>query len=361
MNNKFLIILTVLSLSLAAFLAGYLISQNDFTKRPVSPAGRSANIGGDFLDKFDSSQPESDSSLSGKIFVLSQRAVLSPTLSKEKNSVLYYDKSNGQVFQANPENLSEVVVSSKLLPNLVQTIWSPNKKEVVSIFYDKNGKRFKYYNYQTQKTVDLGTAVKSLAFSPDGSHIAYFKSLGADGAIYTSAPDGSSPRKIIDTRLSGLDIYWPLEEYISFKASVDGRDSVYLLLMTGNLTKILDMDDQADILWSPDGTRLLYSSRESDRVVLRVKEIASSKDTDLNTSSSANKCAWGVSGNYIICSVPRSDNTGEDIYKIPLSGNKELIASPQKAVNTSQIILTGIEDYIMLVNSTDGKIYALKF
>lgn len=354
MNNKSLLILIILSLSLAAFLVGYLVSQNDFSKQP-------ANLGeGSILEKFDENQPSNQVGAPGELIVLSKRAVLSPTLSKEKDSVLYYDKNNGQVFEASPRDLNEKVISNKFLPNLIQTIWSPNKKEVVSVFYDNNGRRFKYYNYQTQRAIDLGTAIKSLAFSPDGSHISYFKALGADGAIYVSAPDGSSTRKIIDTRLSDLEIYWPSPEYISFKTAADGKDSIYLLSMTGNLTRLLDMDGQTDILWSPDGTRLLYSSKGSDGFVLSTKEIKSSEDKDLRVASSANKCAWGVSGTYVICSIPRSDNKGGDIYKIDLSGNKELIASPQKDINTGQLILTGIEDYIMIVNNTDGKLYALK-
>jgi len=354
MNNKSLLILIILSLSVAAFLAGYLISQNGFTKQ-------SANLSeGSILEKFDGNQLSGQVSTSGILTALSKRAVLSPTLSKEKNSVIYYDKSNGQAFEANPRDLSEKVISEKILPNLVRTIWSPNKKEVVSVFYDNNGKRFKYFNYQTQKAVDLGTAIKSLAFSPDGLHVAYLKSLGADGAIYVSAPDGSSPRKIIDTRLSDLEIYWPSPEYISFKTTADGKDSVYLLSMTGDLTRFLDTAGQTNLLWSSDGTRLLYSSKEDNSLVLSMKDVKSSEVTDLEVASPADKCAWGVGNAYIMCSVPKSGSGGEDIYKIDFLGNKELIASPSKNISASQLILTGIEDYIMIVNGTDGKIYTIK-
>ena len=368
MNNKFLITLIVLSLSLAAFLAGYLISRNDFTKQ-------SANLGeGSILDRFDGSRSDSPENSSEELFALSKRAVLSLTLSKEKDSVLYYDKGTGKVYEANPQNLNEKTVSDKPLSNLIDTIWSPNKKEVVSIFYDKNGKRFKYYNYQTQKTVDLGTTVKSLAFSPDGSHVAYFKSLGADSAIYVSAPDGSSPRKIIDTRLSGLDIYWPSPEYISLKTTTDGRDSVYLLSLTGNLTKFVDEPGKVEVLWSAGGAKLLYSTRESNpqtqgaeqssydggNPMLFVKDTLSSSAKALDISTQAYKCSWGINSEYIFCAIGRSGQGGEDIYRIGLSGSRELVATPGKSTNTSQMILTGIEDYVIIVNSTDGKIYAIK-
>lgn len=354
MNNKSLLILIILSLSLAAFLVGYLVSQNSFTRQ-------SANIsGGGILEKFDENQPGSQTGISGSLDILSKRVVLSPTLSKDKNSIMYYDKGDGRAFEANPKDLSERVISEKNLPNLAETIWSPNKKEVVSVFYDNNGKRFKYYNYQTQKVVDLGTTIKSLTFSPDGLHIAYLKSLGADSAIYVSAPDGSSPRKIIDTRLYDMEISWPSPEYISFKATAGGKDGIYLLSMTGELTKFLDASGQINILWSSDGTRLLYSSKEDNGLTLSVKEVNSSEVSDLKVASSANKCTWGAGNSYIICSIPKSGGSGEEIYKIDFAGNRELIFSPQKTTYASQLILTGIEDYIMIVNSADGKIYTVK-
>ncbi|MBI2068698.1 MAG: hypothetical protein HYT67_01150 [Candidatus Yanofskybacteria bacterium] len=383
MNNKFLIVLIVLSLSLAAFLAGYLISQKDFTRQ-------SANIGGGFLEKFDESQPSDLENSSGNLSALSKRAVLSPTLSKEKSSVLYYDKSNGRVFEAGPRDMNpernregpqrasvsygmnERIVSDKPLPNLVETLWSPNKKEVVSVFDTNNGKDFRYYNYQTNKVVGLGKTIRSLAFSPDGSHIAYLRSLGLDGAIYVSSPDGSSPRKVIDTRLADIKLSWPSEEYISFKASVDGRDSVYLLSLTGNLTKFVDEPGKVDVLWSSGGVKILYSTRESGRPMLFIKPARLPDDTQaggdalsssvkaLDISTPAYKCAWGINSDYIFCAVGRSGQGGEDIYKINMDGTKELLFSPAKNISAKQLMLTGTENFLIILNETDGKLYALK-
>lgn len=355
MNNKFLLILVILSLSLAAFLAGYLLSRNDFIRHP-------ANIGeGGLLEKFDGNQQQSAEDVYSKDLVsLSKRAVLSPTISKEKDSVIYYDLRDGRVFETSPKDLKETVVSNKPLPNLISTLWSPNKKEVVSIFDTNNGKDFRYYNYQTNKVADLGRAVKSLAFSPDGSHIAYLRSLGLDSAIYVSAPDGSAPRKIIETRLSDLELSWPSEEYISFKASVDDRNSVYLLSLTGNLTKFVDELGKVDILWSSGGTKLLYSTVENGSPMLFVKDTLSSTTKGLDISTPAYKCAWGINSDYIFCTVRRSGQGGENIYKISMDGTKELLSSPVKNISARQLMLTGTEDFLIVVNETDGKVYALK-
>ncbi len=352
MNQKFLIILIVLTLSVAAFLSGYLISQNGFTKQ-------SANLsGGSILNRFDENQTQKNSSL-GDPFALSRDAVLSPTLSKEKDSVVYYDRKDGKVFQISPRDLQEKLLSATLLPNLIKTVWSPTKKEVVSVFYDNNGERFKYYNYQTRKAVDLGPLVRSAVFSPDGSHLTYFRSQGQNGTIYISSPDGDSPKKIFETRITDLELYWPSPENLAFKTRSGGSDKVYILSTTGELSKVIEEDGQVELLWSSDGNRVLYSV-SANETSLWFKDFLSSENKDLVVSTTASKCSWGIGNDYVVCSVPRSGASGEDIYKIGLDGTKELLASPQKNIVAKQLMLTVLEEFVIILNNLDGKLYALK-
>jgi Tol biopolymer transport system component len=353
MSNKFLMLLVILSLSLTAFLAGYLISHKDFTGQP-------ANLGADnILNKFDEKQAQRESAPKDLV-ALSKGAVISPTLSKEKDSVIYYDQKDGRVFQVNPVDLKEKLISGTLLSNLVKTVWSPNKKEVVSIFYGSDGERFRYFNYQTRKVVDLGALVRSATFSPDGSRLAYFRSQAQNGTIYVSAPDGDAPKKIIDTRLSELDLYWPSQDMLAFKTEIEGRDNIFILSTTGSLTKLLDADGQIDSLWSPDGKKLLYSVKEENQTMLYVKDIPSMTTQSLEVSTTASRCAWSIDGSYVICSIPRSGSGGEDIYKIGANGTKELIASPKKSIVVKQLMLTALEEFIIMVSDLDGKVYSLK-
>src|SRR3989344_259494 len=352
MNNKFLIILLALSLSLAAFVAGYLIIQKDY-------AGQPANLAWDsILNKFEEDKTKADD-FPKDLVALSKGGVISPVLSKEKDSLIYYNELDGKVFQVNPADLKEVLVSGTSLTNLVRTIWSPDRKEVISVFYTPEGEKFKYYNYQTRKVVDLGPQVQSAAFSPDGSHLAYFKSQGTDGAIYISEPDGDSPKKILDTRISDLELFWPSPENLVFKTNTDGSDRVFTVSTTGNLTKILEKAGQIEILWSPDDTKILYSVKDVGGTTLMVKDVKTSTDTSLQVAVNVPRCAWGINAAYLICSVPRS-GAGEDIYKINLDGTKELIASPKKNLVTKQLMLTVLEEFIVIVNDLDGKLYALK-
>src|SRR3989344_8641123 len=105
MNQKLLIALTVVSISFTAFLSGYLVSQKDFHKSPSSMST------GNILDKFSNSDPGQQTESYQTLRLLSPRIALSPVLSKEKDSVLYYEKDTGKVFEVVLNNLKEKSLS----------------------------------------------------------------------------------------------------------------------------------------------------------------------------------------------------------------------------------------------------------
>ncbi len=355
MMNKSLLILTIASLSFTAFLSGYLISQKDFHRNPDTEYGR-----GNILDKFngDSSGPSPAAYPSGAALLTSRDAV-SPVLSKEKDSVIYYEKGTGRVFEVSLKDRRESSVSDVSLPNLIKTAWSPTRKEVVSLFYNPRGSRYKYFSYRTRASVDLGQGITSLVFSPDGSQVAYFKNTEPRG-IFISQPDGSSAKIILPTRLENIQLYWPSDDVLSFLTNTNEGSELYSLSKAGDIRKIIDVSDGLEVKWSHDSSRVLFSKREGSSVNLYYKDIASGIETPLNTSTSASKCAWGIDGKTVVCGVPHSSASGDEFYEIGLDGSKTLLASPSTKINTAELELAGLDDYIVILNDIDSKLYMLK-
>ncbi len=355
MNQKFLITLTVISLSFTAFLSGYLISQKDFHRTSVS------NSSGNILDKFsDTSVSGPQAGSSGTFRPLSQRSVISPVISEGKGSVIYYEKDSGKVFEVVLGGLSEKSVSSVPLANLIKTIWAPSRKEVVSLFYYQKGNHYKYFSYKTRVSVDLGTDIKSLAFSPDGSRIAYFGSKAGSRGIFISQPDGSSFKRLLPSRLEDAEVYWPSDNLIYFKTDAMAGSELYSLSMAEEVNKILDTRDGLEVKWSKDGLRVLFSQKTDSGIDLFYKDISSGSETLLNVSTSASKCDWGIDGKTVVCGIPRSSGLGDEIYEIGLDGTKKLISSPASRINTAELFLSGLDDYIVVLNSLDNKLYVLK-
>ena len=361
MSQKFLITLTVVSISLTAFLSGYLISRTDFHRNPSSDST------GNILDKFSDTFGSAALSISspsllnnGNLRLLSPRGAISPAISQGKDSVIYYEKDTGKVFEVTLGGLSEKSISDTPLANLIKTIWAPSKKEVVSLFYYPRGSHYKYFSYKTKISADLGTNIKSLSFSPDGSQIAYFGRKEDSQGIFISQPDGSSFKNILPSRLESAEVYWPSDDFLAFKTEVMNGSEIYSLSEDGEIKKILDSRDGLEVKWSKDGSKLLFSQKLESGIGLFHKDIASGTETPLNTSTSASKCDWGIDGKTVVCGVPRSSASGEDFYEISLDGAKKLLSSPTSKINTSELFLSGLDDYIVILNSLDNKLYVLK-
>lgn len=362
MNKKLLITLTVISLSFTAFLGGYLISQKDFTINPIS------NFSGNILDKF--SDTDSDSSASGSqavgaessetLRLLSPRSAISPVISKEKDSVLYYEKDTGKVFEVTLKDTREKSVSDIPLANLIKTVWAPSKKEVISLFYYPSGGHYKYFNYKTRASVDLGTDIKSLAFSPDGSQIAYFGGKEGSRGIFMSQPDGSSFKKLLPSRLENAEVYWPSNELLAFRIEVAGGYELYSLSKAGEIKKILDIKDGLEVKWSKDGSQILFSQKVESGIGLFYKDVFSESETPLNVATSASKCDWTIDGKAIVCGVPRSSASGDEFYEIGIDGTKKLLSSPTSKISTAELFLSGLDDYVVVLNELDNKLYVLK-
>ncbi|OGM98342.1 MAG: hypothetical protein A2915_04530 [Candidatus Yanofskybacteria bacterium RIFCSPLOWO2_01_FULL_41_34] len=360
MNQKLLTTLTVLSITFTAFLAGYLISQNDFYKSPESTS--TGNILDKFSDQTSSNHPGPEALLRGQedLRLLSPRSVASPVLSKDKDSVIYYEKDTGRVFETTTRDVQEKLVSEVALPNLIKTSWSPSRKEVISLFYHPSGDYYRYYNYKTKTSVNLGTAIKSLAFSPDGSRITYFGSKDGSQGFFISQPDGSSFKKILSSRLENAEVYWSSEDLIYFKTGAKNGSELYSLSMAGEIKKILNSKDGLEVKWSRDGSRILFSQKTELGTELFYKDISSESETSLEVATNASKCDWEMDGKIVVCGVSRPSSSGDEIYEIGLDGTKKLISSPAQKLNISELFLSDLDDHVVILNALDNKLYVLK-
>ncbi len=356
MNQKLTITLTAVSLSLVAFLSGYLISQTDFHRNTGS------STSGNILDKFSDNNPGQvkQTSQAKALKLLSQRSVLSPALSQGKDGIIYYEKGTGKIFEVSLNDLSDKPVSDVPLNNLVKTIWSPSRKEVVSLFYSPNGSHYKYFSFKTRASVDLGTNIKSLAFSLDGSQIAYFGNKDGSGGIFISQPDGSSFKNILPNRLENAEVYWPSDNLIYFKTDTPNGSELYGLSIAGELNKILDAQNELEVKWSKDGSQLLFSQKTDSGLGLFYKNISSDTEIPLNIATDASKCDWSIDGKTIVCGVPKLSEFGDEIYEIGLDGTKKLLSSPTSRINTAELFLSGLDDYVVVLNSLNNKLYVLK-
>jgi len=121
--------------------------------------------------------------------------------------------------------------------------------------------------------------------------------LGNDRALWLVAPDGSEPRQLTDA----VHVIWPVwnpdRSQIAFQAPDPedpmGNVSLYRIAVDGSTPERLvdGVSAHAPPSWSPDGTRIAYTSfagydpiYESGAISVRVLDVETGEETDLTGS-----------------------------------------------------------------------------
>lgn len=352
MNSKiistfFLLVL----LAISAFIAGYYFSGKSSTVSDI--------LSSDILSKFETvgaRSPALSQDYDPKRSFSSAKAT-SLMLSSNADSILYYEKNTGRVINLNYKTGSESAVSNNNLPNFISTIWSPDSTEVITSFYEPSGNIYKYYNFNTKKSVALLRTIKSLAFSPDGKHIVYFLEGDDSNSLYLSHPDGSNPKKLLSTRLTGVTLFWPSPDFIYIQSSSasDSTESLFRVSLSGDLAKIIDGGMDMQILFSKSGRNLLFSYIYGEqRLTGFISNLGS--EQYIETVFKANACAWSIDEITLYCALTSDSGSNIVSYNITTNALTPIGPIPFNG-SVESILLSPAEDYLILLNKSDSKIY----
>ncbi len=358
MNNKFIpILLLIVLLATSAFLAGYYFS---------GKSSDNANfLSGDLLSKFETVNDWSGNSspMPGRRdpdqSVSSSKAV-SLTLSANPDSVVYYEKTTGKVINLNYVTGVESIVTNNNLANFISSIWSPDKKFVISLFYDPAGNFYKYYNFNSKKTATFSKDIKSVAFSPNGKYITYFREGETENGIFVSSPDGTNPKNILNTRLKDVVLFWPLADYIYVQSINDSEGSTSLFKMdeAGNMTKIANAGLEMQVKFSPSGNQIIFSHVSAGQLLTGLV-LKDGREVMLKQTLRAQECAWSIDEKNIYCIGVSGAST--DIVKYNTEKDELTLVEPMPFNgHANTLLLSDLEDYLILHGKNDDKIYSFK-
>ena len=355
--KKFTLFLVV-ALALTAFLAGYIM-----VKRGAGSADLKT---GSILDRFNDQRTKvkeesGDTADAGPISVLlTDKKAISPVLSSDKLSVLYYGKDTGKLYSLKLDSGEESTVSDNSLPDLVSVFWSPTRKETIHLFNYSGEKVFKEYHLGNITGKKLDSNIQSVAFAPDGNLIAYYYfSEEGVGKVVLSQPDGTYPKTIFNARLKNVTLTWPSKDMLSLKTDTD----LFSLTLDGKkLNKLVDFAIALEEKWSPSGNKLLYSVFSNDpedpATLLWLNNLITNEVKQLEIPGSAYNCVWSIDDINVFCAIPNTASA-DDIYKInTVDGSYVLAAEPFMIL--SELILSPLEDQVIFINAVDEKLYSIK-
>lgn len=388
MNAKLKKILIIITVILVIALIGLLV-YNFFIKKPVTQEGAGELLpeseeGEEFEPEQETVTPQPEM----KIKVISEIGVIAPTLTKEENGVIYYSRSNGKIWKSDWDGSNLIKVSDTILEGLVNSLWSPNKEKVISIFQSSVGKISKYfYNFNTGKAVPLDKYIKYTTWSPDSNKIAYqyYNEYTDNNSINIANPDGSNYQAILRTRIKDLIVEWPKGSEIFLREKPSGlvQSSLYSVnSLSKTFNKVVSDIYGFSLKWSLDGSKILYSKTDSEgkNITIFTAERNGSNQKNINISTLAEKCTWSQDPRIIYCAIPKNINEAEllpdDFYKGTFSADDEFweinieTQEKNKLLNESQtpdekydainLFLSPDESYLFFVNKADGKLYSVE-
>ena len=161
------------------------------------------------------------------------------------------------------------------------------------------------------------------AWSPDGEWIAFLNESGTQGDVYLIRPDGTGLRRLTDSNDVSRDgdlVWSPDGKQLAYSAHRTGNIEIYVLDVAGALQgeaasrQLTDSKPPVRNLvtsWSPDGSRIAYSSDRDGNAEIYMVNVDGSDSVRLTDDpASDTEPDWSPDGKLIAFSSNR-DGDGE--------------------------------------------------
>ncbi|HEX9936024.1 MAG TPA: LpqB family beta-propeller domain-containing protein [Longimicrobium sp.] len=147
------------------------------------------------------------------------------------------------------------------------------------------------------------------AVSPDGAWIAFASSRDGDAEVYVMRADGGGQRRLTAFHRDDWGPRWsPDGRTIAFLSSREGTDRIFLVNVDGTGLRKLNGPDstradtqEADVAWSPDGTRIAHTLHVRTGVSrIRIVDVRTGAAREVAGVEGASQPAWSPDGRLVV-------------------------------------------------------------
>lgn len=233
-----------------------------------------------------------------------------------EDSLLFLSNGGKTLYRMNnitADKQDVIPITPDTFSDLTEINWSPDKnlavmkKGVSTFLYD-----FKRYDLLHQEISDWPEGVGEVAWSPDGTHIAYYfnPSGGEKTIIRADKSNGNQERlyNLKDSEISNPKLVW----------SADGKyimlitNNIYLLnVYTKELKKIVDQKNVSDAVFTPDSQSIIYSNSNG----LFLTDLTGQTERNLEAMVSTAKIVFYPDSKEFIAAIPKTGKS-DSLFKI---------------------------------------------
>lgn len=312
---------------------------------------------------------------------LSAGNAISPSVDSSGRRIRYFDAKERKLKDTDFAGTLASALSDHEFQNVFRVTWAPTSTLAILEYEDEfSNRQLSLVDVATGTTTPLHQNIRALAWSPDGSQIAYQwrNDVTGENAIFLSSPDTSNRRALMPLQLLAVDLFWlDARTILIVEKPTPGIQSLVLVydLETARPHVILQNRYGVSVRPSPDGKKLLFSSTTDAEGNVLLTEIYGIDGTLLATLpfvTLAEKCTWGSDSETLFCAVPETFGAVSGMpfvywtgtlatrdafaaYKFT-NGDLRELAPTLPDVDAIDLVIPQAENAIAFVNRLDGRL-----
>jgi len=287
-----------------------------------NPAAVVAEVGAD-TDVTSQIVSESESEAAERIElyrVIIDGDVIGAEMTPAGDRVQYYSADSQEIKSVTYSGRDPVVLMS-LSHSAVDIIWSPDRQKL--IYLSESGQYY-YANIETGEEVELIDDISSPQFASGDNQAAYFYNnteTGISSVSLGSLSEGlADGRGLVQVKGNVKVAPVPGQDLISYylTPSITRSANLYRVNNSGTVQElILGKDYGIDVIYSPDGSKMLYNKRgqKTNRPELWLADSNGANRQKLPISTYVEKIAWSPDSPKIYLGVPTLLPPIDDFYE----------------------------------------------
>ncbi len=322
--------------------------------------------------------PPAEALKEARLVRLTDFAIISPSLNKKEDAILFYKKDGGDLYSSDFDGRSLEKISNLTIIGLFDALWSPERDRAVPRYLDgENIKTFLHIGTSSVRALPSG--ITSVAWSPSGTLLSYILPEELSATLVTTDRTGGKQQTLVETPLRDATIQWVTDDKLIFETRPSGLAEGFVFSFSRKgetFTRLIGPAFGLTTLWSPGASKLLVSRTDERGKNLRLLVAEPSGKTVWQTELATlpEKCVW-LDAQEFYCASPtnilsshvwpddylRGEIAGADrlfagrvdtrnLHEIPLDGSLAL----------ANIIVTKDKKTLFFVKRDDGTLWRLK-